>query len=585
MPHDDRSNPDDWRLGIEPDEHVEIAVPVAPVELPPVDLSHARLAQPLYTLTTEHLGWALVAIYAVVSRAAALGARPLSATESRDALAALSIASDGISAAASAFQFSWVQIVEGWIFASAGASDSAARVVAMGCGLILVAAAFATRRYVGRAGALALATMLALSPSIAYYSRTGSSAVPAVTFAFLAVVMFLAVSSRPARWRAVLLGCAIGLALAADPSSLVTLATAALALSTFGLWDAATGRHAWVRTRVWWHRRRALVMTTIVVAVAIWVTLATAMFSRPIVATLGAQIHASFDPTAIDLRAGLRYYLPILTFYDGMIAIVALAGAVAILARRAASPLAIWAILWALITVASFAAAPPFASDRVVEMLVPMALVGAFGVEWLHHLDAWRTLRYPLAALVALTLYAQVLTGFIYPAPDSTEAPWARHALLFWSMPATSAQTPAQCARAQAQVSPDATVWIPDDAPALEWYFRSMNVADSPDAANIVARIAPAANPDATRTDKGFAFEETWTPILHALSLKSALQFMFVARPWSEVQVRELDFQIRATPAATATPAPAATPTPSASSTARPNPTSTPATAPPLTTP
>lgn len=595
MAHEDRPNPEDWRLGFEPDEHVEGATPPAEPQL--VDLSSARLAHPLYTLTAEHLGWALVAIFTVASRTFALGGRSLSAAESRAALAAFSIAEDGIGTAAASvpLHFSWVQIAEGWIFASIGVSDSSSRLVAMSCGLILVAAAFATRRYVGRAGALALAVMFALSPSIAYYSRTGSGAVPAGTFAFLAVVMFVAVSKRPARLRAALLGCSIGLALAADSSSLVTLASAAVALSMFGLWNAATGQHLWLRTRVWWHRRRGLVMTTIVVAAVVWATLATAVFSRPLVATFVTEVRAGVDISSIDFRAGLHQYVPIFVFYDVMIAILALAGAVAVVARRASSPLAVWAMIWALITAAGFVAAPPFRSDRIVEMLVPMALLGAVGVEWLHHLDAWRSIRYPLAALAALTLYTQALTGFIFAAPNSTEAPWARHALLFWSEPATSQQTPAECAHAAAQVSgADVTVFIPDDAPSIEWYFPSMDRATSPDDATIVVQITPpGASANSPRTDKGFVFEETWTPNLHALSLKSALQFIVDARPWSDVKVRDAEFlkRVASTPAAgptpvtpgaapssapttpAMTPTPAATPTPASSPTAAATPT------------
>src|ERR1700687_2613114 len=88
-------NPEDqWRLGEELDAPLEEheAKP-QPSRAPTVsNLSRDRLTRPVYVLTAEHLGWGLVAVYALITRVMALGARPLDPDEARRALAALAIA-------------------------------------------------------------------------------------------------------------------------------------------------------------------------------------------------------------------------------------------------------------------------------------------------------------------------------------------------------------------------------------------------------------------------------------------------------------------------------------------------------------
>ena len=98
----DRIPDDEWRLG---DEPIDLAKPeprLVPLTAETaVNLSHERLSRPVFVVTAEHLGWYLVAVYALVTRAFALGARPLDAVQARDALAALAIATHGSAALAS----------------------------------------------------------------------------------------------------------------------------------------------------------------------------------------------------------------------------------------------------------------------------------------------------------------------------------------------------------------------------------------------------------------------------------------------------------------------------------------------------
>src|SRR5216684_929223 len=78
-----RSDSDEWRLGIELGEHHELEL-VHPLSEPQRDLSLERLERPLEVVTVERLGWALVALYAILTRLAFLAARPIDASEARE---------------------------------------------------------------------------------------------------------------------------------------------------------------------------------------------------------------------------------------------------------------------------------------------------------------------------------------------------------------------------------------------------------------------------------------------------------------------------------------------------------------------
>jgi hypothetical protein len=187
---------------------------------------------------------------------------------------------------------------------------------------------------------------------------------------------------------------------------------------------------------------------------------------------------------------------------------------------------------------------PAWSGDRMLAMLLPAAIVGAFGVDYLHHTSAWRIIRYPLAALAALTLYVQVLTNFVYAAPDASEASWARHANLFWFDGATTVQMRDESARALDGITPaDATVFFKDDhsdLPALEWYLRTLRPVDKPDAATVV--VEP--KPDSMATDSGvrtFSFDsnESWSASSKGLDLSRALAYFFNARAWGPIETHQ----------------------------------------------
>ena len=552
MAGEDRISDDNWRLDDKSGyraEHEPRPVPLATET--GVNLSHERLARPVYVVTAEHLGWYLIAVYALVTRAIALEARPLDPADARGALAALAIAAHGPAALASGvgLHASWVAIVQGWIFAAAGATDATARIVVMLCGLLIVASGFAMRPFIGRAGALAFAALIAASPSVTYFSRGGSTAIASIAFMMVAIAIAQSMRRVPGVIRAAGLGVAISLWLSADPIGYPTAAAMILSLIAVGLGDAVRIDHRRLRLRVWWERRRVLVIVCAIVATGLWILLTTAFFTRSLATVAGHDLRTAFTWPPIPFGNGLRTSSAILVAYEFIALILAIAGAIAIVSRRIRDRVAAWSALWAIISLVTLASVGANRSDAVIALVPPLAMLGACAVDWMHQLERWNSIRYAIAAGVALTLYVQFAVNFVHPAPDTSEAPWRRHALLFWSGPATSIQTVRECERARNAVSPaGASAIIPDDneAPQVRWYLRDFALSDSPAAANIVVTIgrkqsgALAASPDASQ----FGFEEWWTPDFGALTTAGAIRYFLTQRAWSDVEIRDLEIAI-----------------------------------------
>ncbi|MGB8411811.1 MAG: hypothetical protein WCE23_03190 [Candidatus Binatus sp.] len=548
----DRIPDDQWRLGDESIERAEREPQLVPLtNETAVNLSHERLSRPVYVVTAEHLGWYLIAVYALVTRAIALGARPLDAVQARDALAALAIAMHGSAALASGagLHASWVAILQGWIFAAAGATDATSRIVVMLSGLLIVASGFAMRPFIGRAGALAFAALIAISPSVTYFSRGGSTPIASIAFMMIAIAIAQSMRRRPGVIRAAGLGVAIALWLSADPIGYLTAAAMIVSLILVGAGDAVRLDHRRLRLRVWWDRRRVLVIVCAIVAAGLWLLLTTAFFTRSLATVVEYDLRAAFVPPSIAFGRAVRRLLPILVAYEFLLTILAVVGAFAIVSRRIAGRFAAWSVVWAIVSLVMLATVGANRSDAVSAILLPLTILAAYGLDWMHQSERWCSIRYAIAAGVALTLYVQLTANFVYPAPDTSEAPWRRHALLFWSEPATSIQTVRECRRASNAVSPArASAMIPDDnqTPQLRWYLRDFALSDSPADASIVVTIgktqsgALAGNPDAP----DFGFEEWWTPDFGTLTIAGAIRYLLTQRAWSDVEIRDLEIAI-----------------------------------------
>ncbi|HYL60769.1 MAG TPA: hypothetical protein VEU51_18025, partial [Candidatus Acidoferrales bacterium] len=258
---------------------------------------------------------------------------------------------------------------------------------------------------------------------------------------------------------------------------------------------------------------------------------------------------------SVAFERGLRNVIPILGFYEFAIMALAIVGAAAIVADKARSRFAAWSIVWAAVSVAMSLTVGANRAEHVLAILIPFAMVAAHGVDALHRSESWKSMRWAIAALAALTIWVQLTTSFAFPAPNTNEAAWDRHALLYWQTPATSVQTRRELRRAAAAVASGAgaTVSIPEDAPQARWYLREFAAAPSPDTAAIVVTLGSTqAGSAAGDTEPGsFGLEEWWNPNYRCLTIGSAIRYFFTQRAWSDVQIRDARIEVRGASAPT----------------------------------
>lgn len=523
---------EEWRLGVELGAHDG---PEAPEEADAArDYSAERLERPLCVVTAEHLGWVVVGGLALASRLVMLGARPLDSAEARQALGELALLHSGPPVGT---HLTWIHLLETALFAAVGAGDFGARLIFALSGLLLIATGFALRRHLGRAGGLAFAALLALSPSAAYFSRAADGVVPALAFAMLALALFLELVDKPGRLAAAGLGAAVGLSLASGGPALMTALFMLGALVVVGFVQALGSERVWLQVRVWWTRRKLLFLIAVSVAAVVWLGCESSFFTGSPLEAITAEYRASFAPASQrGFVAGLDFYLPMLALYEFLVVLLAVIGALAVLTLRIRSRLAGGALVWSVLAAIFYLWTPAREPAFVLQMIVPMALLGAFVIQHLHHTFAWSIVRYPLSVLALLTLYFQLANNFVWYAPDASQAPWARTALLFWSEPATSIQTPIECARAAGLLpATGAKAFFARDSPVLRWYLRALAPAAAADgSAAIVGYLKPASEAEAQGlTTYEFELDDRWHPSWRALSAVAALHYLLAARPWT----------------------------------------------------
>ncbi len=558
MQADQQSERDEWRLGTEPGERHDGEAAGGPSRHDP---ARERLEQPVMLITVERLYWAIIALYAVASRGVMLGARPLGPAEARQALAAYQTMRVGLTPGPPA---AWIQLLDAALFGAFGVSDLTARLLFAIGGIGLVLIALALRRSIGRTGALAMATLVVLSPSITYFSRSGVTQGLALLAALAVVALFDAIARNANLGRAIGLGCAVGLALSADAQNLVVGASFALGLAMLGIWRLATGEDVRVSIGIWWQRYSRLVLMALMFAALFWVVAGSGFFSQPFFSALAGSIRANWTAGAAARGSALGVCLASFAFYEFLVAAAALVGALVVVTNfgGARSPLAIFSLIWTILAAAFFTMTPAFSPAWIVEILVPAILLGAIGIEALSRARGWNLIFYPLAVLGLATLYVQMAANFVIIAPDPTEAPWARHALLFWSQPATAAgATEALRLAASAGPAPVRTAWIAGDSPVLRWYLRDLRPAENAASADLIAGAgeAPAGWPIADRSS--FDLASWWRPDLRGLSMRQAIRFLLLARSWQALESREVTVLIRVASHSTPTTIYAPTPT------------------------
>jgi uncharacterized protein (TIGR03663 family) len=563
MPDQIRHDPDEWRLGFETAAHPQPELKQPP-DARPRDPGDDRLDTPLYVVTAEHLGWTIISLYALITRLAALGLRPLSSDEAARALFTRDIAHRGLSALAANPQIGsgWIDPLRALCFVALGASDYSARLVAAIFGLMLVGTAFAMRRHLGRAGALAFAAVLTLSPTVTYFSRCASPAIPAVTLIVIAVAIVFALVGNTDTGKVAGLAVAIALTLSADAIVTPVAAMFIAILILFGIWELLVGRNPMIRFRVWWERRSAQLAFGAAIAIGLFFAFESGFGRRSfLVSILAGALRAWLPAVHPDFRGGLDFYLPALGLYEFSIVIFATLGAIGLLVMQIRTRMAAVAFLWTILSAVFFLADPVHRPSWLVMMIVPAALLAAAAIDWIHRTDAWVLIRYPLAMLALLTIYVQVTANFVRVAPDSSEASWSRHMLLFWSDPATSAVARQEFSHAESAVAGRGSVFFVDQHPVAMWYLRDLPIVD--DIANAQVIVSPTIQPKESNIAESsdFTIEEQWTPHLAGLNARSALRYFIAQRAWSEVSGNDVRVDVRSQTPAAAAPAPIATPT------------------------
>ena len=577
MPDQNRRDIDEWRLGLEPGE-LHPPQPPPPVREPASrELSADRLEAPLYVVTVEHLGWGIIALYALLTRLGGLGLRPLSAIEAMDALFARDLASHGLGVLALNPPASgWLDPLRAGVFLAFGASDFGARIIAAIFGLMLIGAAFAMRRQLGRAGALAFAAMLTLSPTLTWFSRSTSATVPAIALVVVAIALMFALVRSSDTLKVAGLALAIALALSAEPMMFPIAAMFVAILILMGMWELIFHRNPMIRLRVWWERRSAHLIFCAAIALGLFAVFESALgrrnFLLPIVYGAMQQWLPVLHP---GLRGGLGFYLPALAFYEFAIAIFGALGLLAFLALQLRSRIAAGAFLWTIFSVAFFFADPARNQNWLPMMIVPAALMGAAAIDRFHQMDAWRIIRYPVGILVLLTIYVQLAINFVHFAPDPSEASWARHMLLYWTDPATATLAEQEFSHAERAVTDHGTVFLAEPNAVERWYLREMKPAENADADMVVSPASGQKRPDLLESTE-FTLDEKWNPSLAGLTPGSALRYFFAQRAWSEVTGTEIRVDVRGPTTLSATPAPSTSPSASEAPTAETSVSSTP---------
>ncbi len=533
----------EWRLGLEPGESVQ-GTAAPPHREHSRDLGRERLERPLQVVTVEHLGWSLITLYALGSRLLGLGVRPLDGAEARHAIAAFNLAGIGPHVPVAAYPggAGWIDALTAGLFNFTGAGDCAARTIYALAGLLLIAMAFEMRHYVGRAGALGLAAMFSLSPALTWYSRSAAPALAGAALALATISIFMALRANPSRRRAAMLGVAGGLTAAADVSGLATVAIFAAALVPLGIWDALTVRNLKLRIQVWLDRYGAHLATVILAAAAAWAASRLALHDGFAPDRLSAAAYSVIAGAGRPgFAAGLKFYLPTAGLYEFSIVLIGVVGAVIILGLQMRSRFAFWCLLWTAGAIAWGLWTPAREPARIVAMLVPAAVIGAIGLDWLHRTEIWKYIWMPLAVIAAGSLYAGVNADFINGVPNPSEAPWARHGNLFRTEGATLPDLPGVAGAAQAGLPVDiATVgYIGSVAPQIRWYLRNLRPLNEASAASVIAvEEAPAPTVSSESKRWNFAYSESWRPDFTGINAAQVTRFLATGELWGATRQR-----------------------------------------------
>src|SRR5262249_48280730 len=158
----------------------------------------------------------------------------------------------------------WVHLLEAGVFAFGGVSDLTARLIFALGGLVIVLMAFQMRSYLGRAGAIAAASLITMSPTFTYFSRASALPIAGSALVMVMIESFLILTRRPSFLRALELGGASGLLCATSAAGLPTAGILLAALALLGVYLLIVNERAYLNVRIWWERHGAALLAGII---------------------------------------------------------------------------------------------------------------------------------------------------------------------------------------------------------------------------------------------------------------------------------------------------------------------------------
>jgi predicted membrane-bound mannosyltransferase len=540
---------DEWQLGPEPEAGQESERPTN--AQPPADLSAARLGRPVKVVTVEHLAWGALAIWAVITRFLEVSVAPLAPAEARHALFEYDLVNRTDWASASGYHpagAGWIHLLEAGLFAAGGVSDFVTRLMFVLAGLLIIFAAFLMRPYLGRAGAIAVAGLIATSPTFTFFSRTSATPIVAAALAMVVIDALMAVTQRPSLLGAAGLGCASGLLCAVDAGGLALGGILLVAFALLGVYQLIVSDRVYLNVRIWLERYASLVAAAILAAAVFWFASEMSLFRLADVAKNVATVWTGMSVQ--NYLPGLLYYAPGIMLYEFLIILAGITGLIVIISLRAWSRLALFCLLWLVLTWGYFLGSHQRDSERLVLILLPLVIVGALGIDYFHHTSTWPYARAVLVTLGAATVYVQVAVNFIHAAPEANEAPWARPANLYWREGATTIEARARLSEIRRGFPEaggsvfNAGIW----QPSLRWYLRDFRPTNSAKLADLVINRdlrSAAGHNSGLESLSRIDLEESWEPTLATLTPAYAIRFVFTATAWAPLQHSTIAITVR----------------------------------------
>jgi uncharacterized protein (TIGR03663 family) len=267
-----------------------------------------------------------------------------------------------------------------------GAGDLAARLAPALVGTAVVALPYLLRRQIGRAGALAAAVILCLSPSFLYFSRFVREDIYAACLTLALVAAIFRFLARPRRRHPSLIFALLAVSFATKETTYITVFIFGLFFAGLAAWELRTGRCT---------REGSLIRAVLQVgrdawiwAVATFATVFMLLFTTFLTNPRGLQ-----DGIVESIRYWLSqqpvnrgaqpwfYYLVILPGYEWPVLLLALVGVVAVARRPTVlGAFLIWMFVTSLIVYS-------WASERmpwlILHPLLPAVLLAGIGFQTL----------------------------------------------------------------------------------------------------------------------------------------------------------------------------------------------------------